>query len=93
MKRRHYPYIDQLAGHTDAPHKKNPFLDEVEQLAHAMSLTIIKMASNDPGSEQTAAYISQLEASIGLLKDKHFGGGLSEGGQQRMLLGQWSDER
>ena len=90
-RKKKYTHIDRVTGIEDRL-EETPYHDSVDALAHACTDTINKMIANNPGSEQTAAYLSMLSSQIRLIEQEHFNGGLTEGGHERMILGQWSDK-
>ncbi len=86
-----YPYIATVTGHYHNP-RRTRFLDNVEGLAHLTNDTMIKIVANGPKSEQTAAYVAGLKTALEEFEATHLGGGLTAGGRERMVLGEWSDK-
>ena len=72
---------------------RNEYADEIRSLEHIFSDTINKLHANEPGSEQSKAYLAMTAAHLRSFADKYFGGlELTSGQYKRMVLGEWSDD-
>ena len=85
-RKKKYTHIDRVTGIEDRL-EETPYHDSVDALAHACTDTINKMIANNPGSEQTAAYLSMLSSQIRLIEQETLQRRTNGGGTRTHDLG------
>ncbi len=72
---------------------RKEYAEEIQSLEHIFSDTINKLHANEPGSEQSKAYLAMAASQLRSFAEKYFDGlELTSGQYNRMVLGEWSDD-